>query len=163
MTQHAYVRVAGFQLALISRAPFQLRYAHDESDEIDVEYVAPGGQLFARLIPDNGGYRSKLDQHTSSLFDVLDVESGPYLDHWEIQTSAFRCCWPRDYAVCSNSYSNDPGPFDFIDHSGQTWRQRHVVVTRSGRRIAITMQAPTRFAVAAGTATHMIAQSLAVD
>lgn len=119
MTQHVFARVAGFQLAVIPRAPFRLKHANEPPTAIDVEYESASGQLFARLIPDNGGYQSKLDQHTQSLFDVLDVETGPDINHWRIETTIFTCCWPLGYALCSNNFPNDPGPFDLVGNNNE--------------------------------------------
>ena len=114
MTQHVFARVAGFQLTVVPRAPFRIRHAGSPPNAIDIEYHSPNGQLFARLIPHDGGYKSKIDQHTESLFDVLDVETGPDINHWRIETTIFTCCWPLGYALCSNNFPNDPGPFDLV-------------------------------------------------
>jgi hypothetical protein len=114
MTQHAFARVTGFGLSVIPRAPYRIQYADETSHAIDIEHQSPNGPRFARLIPDNGGYKSKIDQHTESLFDVLDVESGPGINQWRIETTIFRCCWPSNYALCSNNFPNDPGPFDLV-------------------------------------------------
>jgi|688.fasta_scaffold266391_3 hypothetical protein len=114
MTQHVYTRVAGFRLTVIPRAPFRIQRDDAALNAIDVEYQAPGGPLFARLVPKDGGYTSKIDQSTRSLYDVLDIENGPDLDDWRLETSVFTCAWPHGYAVCSNNFPNDPGPFDLI-------------------------------------------------
>lgn len=96
------------------RAPFRIRRAEEPGSSIDVEHDSPKGRVFARVIPDNGGYKSKIDQHTESLLDVLHIETGPDIDDWRIETSVFTCCWPRGYSVYSNSFPNDPGPFDLV-------------------------------------------------
>jgi len=114
MTQHVYARIAGFGLVVMPRAPFRARHADDPAMAIDVEHDSPQGRLFARVIPDNGGYQSKIDQHTESLNDVLDVEAGPDAHDWRIETSVFTCCWPRGYLLCSNNFPEDPGPFDLV-------------------------------------------------
>ncbi|QDU36710.1 hypothetical protein Mal4_09990 [Maioricimonas rarisocia] len=114
MTQHVYARLAGFQLAVIPKAPFRIQHTPDPPDAIDVEYHSPDGRLFACLIPDSGGYRSKVNQQTRSLYDVLDVDAGPDLDHWRIETSKFTCCWPAGYTICSNNFPQDPSPFDLL-------------------------------------------------
>ena len=76
--------------------------------------ILPQGRLFARVIPDNGGYHSKIDQCTKSLSDVVDVQRGPAIDEWRIETSIFTCCWPHGYQLCSNNFPDDPGPFDLV-------------------------------------------------
>lgn len=74
--------------------------------------VISGGTLFARVIPNEGGYTSKIDQYTQSLYDVLDIDVGPDIDAWRLETTVFTCVWPHGYAVCSNNFPDDPGPFD---------------------------------------------------
>ncbi len=114
MTQHVYARVAGFCLAVMPRAPFRARHADEPATAIDVEHDSPNGRLFARIIPDKVGYQSRLDRVTESLSDVLDIEAGPDIDHWRIETSIFTCCWPQGYLLCSNNFPDDPGPFDLV-------------------------------------------------
>lgn len=114
MSQHVFSRVAGFQLIIIPRAPFRIKHGDVDSHSIHVAYESPGGQLLATVIPDAGGYRSELGENTISLLDVLDVERGPETAEWRIETSLFSCCWPQGYALCSNNFPNDPGPFDLI-------------------------------------------------
>ncbi len=123
MTQHVFARVAGFCLAVVPRAPYRIQHAADSSTAIDVEYQSPTGRLFARLIPDNGGYKSKLDQHTQSLYDVLDVETGPDINHWRIETTVFTCCWPIGYVLCSTNYA--PSPFELLGTNGELIFIRH--------------------------------------
>ena len=205
MTQHVFAHLAGFGLAVIPRAPYRVQRIDKTLDVIDVEYQSPNGKLFARLTPDNGGYKSQLDQHTGSLFDVLNIEVGPDVKSWRIETTIFSCCWPIGFALCSNNFPNDPGPFDLVgdnneliyiqhpkrmpdveqlrvahqtvisvkrtaesesielayDHDGLPWHQRHEIVTLLGRRIAITMQSPSKFAERAVNAARQIAHSLA--
>ena len=96
------------------RAPFRARHADGPAPAIDIEHDSPAGRLFARVISDNGGYHSKIDQCTKSLSDVVDVQRGPAIDEWRIETSIFTCCWPQGYQLCSNSFPDDPGPFDLI-------------------------------------------------
>ncbi len=114
MTKHVYAHVAGFKLAVIPRAPFRIMISKEALNAIDVEYLSPNGELFARVIPDNGGYKSKVDQYTPSLFDVLEIGSGPDIPHWRIETSVFTCYWPVDYAVVSTNFPEDPSPFDLV-------------------------------------------------
>ncbi|MEW4528297.1 hypothetical protein [Maioricimonas sp. JC845] len=114
MTHHVYTRVCGFGLTVVPRAPYRIRHAPEPPDAIDVEYDSPEGERFARLIPDNGGYRSRISPQTSSLYDVLGIEAGPNLDRWRIETSVFTCCWPAGYTICSNSFPQDPSPFDLL-------------------------------------------------
>lgn len=204
MTQHVFARVAGFHLNIVPHAPYRIQHADEPPNAIDIEYQSPSGQLFARLIPDHGGYKSKIDQHTKSLFDVVQVEAGPNINHWRIETTLFTCCWPLGYTLCSNNFPNDPGPFDLfgrnneliyvqntenvpdvaamcapnqtvinierntesesIDleyhHDDIQWRQRHEVITLLGRRIAVTMQAPSQFAASAVIAAQLVSGSL---
>lgn len=114
MTQHVYARVAGFHLTVIPRAPFRIWKAPDPPTAIDVEHLAPTGRLFARVIPDNGGYKSKISQNTPSLYDVVDIEAGPEIPQWRIETSVFTCDWPSDYQLFSNNFPKDPAPFDLV-------------------------------------------------
>ena len=114
MSQHVYARLAGFRLTVIPDAPFQIKRVDTASNAIDVEYLAPGGTLFARVIPQDGGYISKIGQYTQSLYDVLDIDVGPDIDEWRLETTVFTCDWPHGYAVCSNNFPNDPGPFDLL-------------------------------------------------
>ncbi|MCA9038574.1 MAG: hypothetical protein KDA91_25790, partial [Planctomycetaceae bacterium] len=114
MPQHVYARLTGFGLAVIPQAPFRIQYAPGDGDAIDVQHQSPQGQRFARLIPDQGGYKSKIDQYTDSLYEVLDVEKGPDTDQWRIETTIFTVAWPRGYVLCSNNFPQDPGPFDLV-------------------------------------------------
>lgn len=114
MSQHVYTRLAGFQLTVIPRAPFRIERTDAAPDALDVHYRSPEGPLFARLIPHEGGYKSKLDQNTASLYEVLDVDLGPSLDDWRLETSIFSCAWPRGFGLFSNRFPQDPGPFDLL-------------------------------------------------
>src|SRR5205085_9281107 len=113
MHQHVYARLAGYHLAVIPQAPFRIQRTEGQAPAIDVEYFASSGTLFARLIPHEGGYKSKLDQYTKSLYDVLDVEDGPE-GEWQIQTSAFTCAWPNGYTLCSTHFPENPVPFNLF-------------------------------------------------
>ena len=205
MTGHVFARLAGFGLTVTPFAPFRMRYAEEPADAIDIEYDSAEGRLFARLIPDNGGYKSKIDQNTKSLYDVVDVDPGPDWGYWRIETTVFTCGWPAELALCSNSDAV-PSPFDLVgdhgelvyvqhpsrvpdvadmcapnqtvlnmergsdadwieleyEHGGAVWRQRHVVVEREGRRLAVTMQSPLDYSAEAATAAHQVARSLAL-
>lgn len=119
MTSHVYLRLMGFQLTVVPRAPFRIQRSDEPLNGLDVEHDSPLGPLFARLIPRDGGYASKLDEHTKSLFDVLDVTAGPNLEDWQLETSVFACAWPDEYAICSNNFPNDPAPFDLIGPNGE--------------------------------------------
>ncbi len=114
MSQHVYTRLGGFRLTVIPRAPFRIERTESVHDAVDVSYHSPRGRLFARLIPHEGGYKSQIDQHTASLYDVLDVEPGPDLDDWRLKTSVFTCAWPRGYVLGSNNFPHDPSPFDLV-------------------------------------------------
>lgn len=144
MTQHVFARVAGFKLTIIPRAPYRLRYAEASPNAIDVEHFSPGGRRFARLIPDNGGYQSQVDQQTRSLFDVLDVEPGPDLNQWQIETTVYTCDWPRGYALGSTRYPEDPAPFDLIGS------HRELIYIQHPRRLpdVAQMVAPNQVVVA---------------
>jgi hypothetical protein len=119
MSQHVYIRLAGHHLLVMPQAPFRIQRTEGEPTALDVEYFATEEPRFARLIPHEGGYQSKVDQHTTSLNDVLDVASGPPLTDWEIQTSVFCCAWPLGYALCSTNFPADPGPFDLVGPNGE--------------------------------------------
>lgn len=114
MVQHVYARIVGFGLAVMPRAPFRAGYADEPVMAIDVEHHSERGPLFARVIPNGGEYKSKVDQHTESVFDVVEIEDGPDTEDWRIETSVFTCCWPHGYMLCSNSFPDDPGPFDLV-------------------------------------------------
>lgn len=114
MAQHVYARIVGFGLAVMPRAPFRAGYADEPATAIDVEHHSEKGVLFARVIPDGAGYKSKVDQHTKSVLDVVDIEDGPDTHNWRIETSVFTSCWPHGYMLCSNNFPDDPGPFDLV-------------------------------------------------
>ena len=127
--QHVYARVAGFKLAVIPRGPFRMRHAPQPTNAIDVEYLSPDGEFFARVIPDGGGYKSKISQQTPSLYEVVDIECGPDIEHWRIETSKFFCDWPLGYAVVSNNFPSDPSPFDFVG------RNREMIFIQTPRKM----------------------------
>lgn len=129
MRHHVYTRLAGFQLAVIPRAPFQIKRYDAPLGVIDITCQSPDGRLFARLTPKDGGYTSQLDQQTPSLYDVLDVEDGPALNDWRLETAVFTCAWPHGFALLSNNFPHDPGPFDLFGNNHEmiyVQRPRHL-------------------------------------
>lgn len=126
MSQHVYIRLHGYSLVVTPRAPYQILRTRDAGEltagaaDIDVEYFTQDKTLFARLIPDlSGGYRSKIDQVTPSIYDVFDVEAGSQTGDWEIETSVYACGWPAGYSIVSNHFPRDPGPFDLKGPGGE--------------------------------------------
>lgn len=102
-------------------APFRVLRSDEDADALDVEHESDAGPRFARLIPDgSNGYTSKLDADTPSLREALEVGPGPAAAEWRIATSVFTCLWPAGFAVCSNQFPRDPGPFDLIGADGET-------------------------------------------
>jgi hypothetical protein len=125
MNQHVFTRIAGFRLCVIPRVPFRICRADAEPGGIDVEYHSLNGGRFARLLPKDGGYTSLLDDRTESLFDVLDVEPGPDLDYWRLETTVFTCAWPEGYALHSNNSPEAPGPFDLVGGNDEVIYVQH--------------------------------------
>lgn len=159
MTQHVYARIVGFKLAVIPRAPFRIMAAYDPPNAIDVEYFSPNGDLFARVIPSDGGYKSKIDQYTRSLNDVLEIDSGPDTDDWRIETSVFTCDWPRDYALCSNNFPIDPAPFDLLGPNREMIYIQHSEVVPDIE----TMRAPYQSVISIERSHESTSMDLAYD
>lgn len=117
--QHVFVRISGFRLTVVPRAPFRIERAASTPGTVQVEHDSPQGRLTALLVPKDGGYTSKLSQSTAALGDVLDVTSGLDLDEWRIETTLYACRWPTGYVLCSNAYPRDPAPFDLVGANGE--------------------------------------------
>lgn len=110
---HVFSVASGFGLRVIPKSPFRFTIS-DEPSELDVEHQTNAGWLFARVVPDKlGGYKSKISEITESLFEVVDVVSGPDFDHWHLETHLFAFELP--YGFMAQSFGNPgDGPFDLL-------------------------------------------------
>ena len=109
MPQHIYIRLSGFGLSLVPFAPFRAGQSEDGPASLDILYFTATGEQFTRVIADgNGGFTSKIDENTRSVYDVVEISAGPALPKWIIQTSVFSCDWPVEYEVVSTDFPRDP-------------------------------------------------------
>jgi len=111
---HVYVAASGFGLRVIPKsAPY--RYALSAAPTgLDVERNDGRSWLFARLIPDGGGYTSQVADNTPTLADVLDVVEGPSWDRWWLDTSVYQVPLPAGWIAAS---ANGPSFFDLVGPS----------------------------------------------
>jgi hypothetical protein len=112
---HVYVAASGFGLCVIPKCPPYRYTLAPEGAALDVERGAGESWLFARVIPEDGGYKSKLAPNTSALVDVLDVTVGPQWDRWWLETSVYRLPLLASWTALSGS---GPSMFDLIAPSG---------------------------------------------
>jgi hypothetical protein len=112
---HVYVAASGFGLRVVPvRPPYRFRLSAIPS-ELDVERSDSGSWLFARVIPHEGGYRSRIAEHTPSLAAVLDVLSGPQSNEWWLDTSVYRVPLPVGWTAFS---ATGPCLFDLVSSNG---------------------------------------------
>ena len=112
---HVYVAASGFGLRVIPKsAPYRYALATAPA-ELDVERSDGRSWLFARLIPDRDGYKSKVAQNTSALGDVVDVVEGPPWDRWWLETSVYQVPLPAGWIAMS---ANGPSLFDLVRPDG---------------------------------------------
>jgi hypothetical protein len=110
---HVFTVVSGFGLRVIPRAPYRLVHGPG-AQELDIHHTSVEGPRFARLIADGvRGYKSKIDQYTHSLADVLSVEKGPVQGAWQLETHQFRLVFPENFALHSVP-GDSPSPFDLV-------------------------------------------------
>ncbi|HEX7898126.1 MAG TPA: hypothetical protein VF950_10225 [Planctomycetota bacterium] len=101
---HSFARIVGHGLAVLPFVPFR---ATRTGPDLDVEH----GALFARVIPFEGGYKSKCDQNTASLYQVVEISGGPVPGDWRVETMVFRCAWPEGFELASPTRADDEVPF----------------------------------------------------
>lgn len=117
MQNHVYVWISGYGLTVVPFAPYEIKFGTDGPATLDIRHFTSKGNLFARLIADQmGGYRSKIDQHTKSLFDVTDIAEGAKAPYWQIETSWFCCNWPEGYSLFSTEYPDDSVLFEMTNN-----------------------------------------------
>jgi len=111
---HVYVVASGFGLRVVPIAPpFQFALGPLPS-QLDTLRTVDGKELFARLTPDAGGYKSQISEGTSMLSDVLDVVEGPQLQAWWLETSAYRVPLPRAWRAIAGDDPSQPSIFDLV-------------------------------------------------
>lgn len=112
--QHAFVRVAGFNLVILPWDLFTGKVVND--CHLDIELKSG---KFARIIPDNGGYQSKVDSSTTkSLHEVVEIGALATPLKWEIQTSLFACDWPAGLTLITSAFPENPALFDLCSGNG---------------------------------------------
>lgn len=112
---HVHVSASGFGLRVIPKsAPYRFTLG-PAPDELDVERSDGHSWLFARVIPHQGGYGSRIAEHTDSLSDVLDVTIGLVLDRWWLDTSVYRVPLPAGWTAVS---ADGPCVFDLVAPDG---------------------------------------------
>src|SRR5262249_15527559 len=113
--EHVYTTVCGFGLRVIPKAgPYRYRLGASPA-EVDVEIRVGDSWLFARVVATDGGYRRKLSPATPALASVADVEMGPRLDEWWLDTSVFRVPMIAGWTAMS---AEGPCPFDLLGPGG---------------------------------------------
>ena len=119
MSQSQVFTVAsGFGLRLIPKtAPYRFSLS-PTPPAIDVERAVGERWLFARVAPEQGGYRSQLDEHTPSLAELVDVEAGPDWGEWWAETSQFRIPLLPGWTLQVTGEPNAPSVFDLLGPPG---------------------------------------------
>lgn len=108
----------GFGLRLVPRsAPYRLALS-PTPPAIDVERAVGERWLFARVVPEPGGYRGQIDEHTASLADVVDVEPGPPWGEWWAETSRYRIPLLPGWTLQASDDPRAPGVFDLLGPLG---------------------------------------------
>jgi len=108
---HCFVRVTGYGLAILPYQSYAIvRSKAEGPPALDITQ----GSRFARVISDNGGYRSLLDQNTTSLFDVCEIESAENEDDWRLETSRYDLALPEGATLHSTDFPNDPLLFTLV-------------------------------------------------
>ncbi len=79
---------------------------------IDVERAAGERWFFARVVPEQGDYRSQMDEHTPSLVEVVASGDGPRSQRVELR----------------------------YVHGGEPWAQRHDLMRIGSRSLVVTAQ-----------------------
>jgi hypothetical protein len=109
----------GHRLHIVPNAMFQAQISDASVGVLD---IALNSGAFARIFPDQGGYRSQLSQNTASLYDVVSIQSGP-TGPWAIETPRYRFVWPCDCLLLSDHYPSNPSPFVLKLHNGLIYTQ----------------------------------------
>ena len=115
---HLLVRLMGHGLCLTPLSLFDASQVGDDSGSVDITLHSGA---FARVLPAEGGYQSKIDPATTkTLRDVvhIDMAEGVLKAGWKIQTSRFSCVWPPALKLRSNRYPSEPSPFDLFTDYG---------------------------------------------
>ena len=124
MPGHVYISLSGFSLHLLPFTPFRAGQGEAGPASLDILHFAATGDQFARVTADgNGGFTSNVDQNTSSVYDVVEISTGPALPKWIIETSVFTCDWPVEYEVASSTF---PQEATIIDLFGSNQEQIYI-------------------------------------
>lgn len=98
--QHVWVRLSGYGLTVLPATSFSAARSDGEPSSLDVE-LADG--KFGRIIPDAGGYRSKIDRATTqSLHEVVSIGQSDRAGRWRIETILFGVDWPPGLVLRSD-------------------------------------------------------------
>ena len=139
MTNHIYIRISGFGLSLLPFTPFRAGRSEEAPTSLDIIHFASTGEKFARVIPDgSGGFTSKLDQNTPSLYDVVEISAGTALPKWTLETSEFTCDWPADYEIASTSFPRESTIIDLIGSNQQQ------IFIQSAQKVPALRRMPAR-------------------
>ncbi len=115
---HVFTVASGFGLRLVPKtAPYRFALS-PTPPAIDVERAAGERWLFARVVPEQGGYWSQLDEHTPSLAEVVDVTAGPDWGEWWAETSQFRIPLLPGWTLQATDEPNAPGVVDLLGPLG---------------------------------------------
>lgn len=115
---HVFTMASGFGLRLVPKAmPYRFTLS-PTPPAIDVERRVGERWLFARVLPEPGGYQSQLDEHASSLADLTDVERGPDWDRWWAETSQYRIPLLPGWTLQATGEPGAPGAFDLLGPLG---------------------------------------------
>lgn len=117
---HVFTRVCGFGLTVTPFAPYRIAQGAAGPMSLDIPYFASEGEIFARVLADgDGGYTSKIDQNTRSLYDVVEITWHESSAPWRIETSVFWCDWPDSYDLISTRFPEEATIVDLTGANGE--------------------------------------------
>jgi hypothetical protein len=112
---HVFTVASGFGLRVVPvSAPYELAIG-PEPNQLDVERSVGQKRLFVRVTAvAGGGYTSKLAEDTTSLFDVVDIVSGPAVESWWLETGIFHVPLPDGWRALASGAVERASVFDLI-------------------------------------------------
>jgi hypothetical protein len=108
MAQHVYARLSGCGWTLVPLAPYAIDRVHDRPNGVRVRHESPDGLREALLVFGGNLPDVELGKGTQALEAVLDLQEGPHLDHWRVETTVFICRWPEGFALTSPASPGTP-------------------------------------------------------
>jgi hypothetical protein len=108
MAQHVYARLSGFGWTLVPLAPYVIERLYDRPNAVLVRHESPDGLREALLVFGGNLPDVELGEGTQALAEVLDLQEGPHLDHWRVETTVFTCRWPEGFTLASPASPGTP-------------------------------------------------------